>query len=186
MSDSLSAVTPDLERHDLRRFLTDLGADEIELISDPVDLADVAARLEGNPKAVLMERPSGEGVALCGNVSGSRKRLAKAFNTSPEKLLAEVLSRLKNKGEVVEIARDMAPVQQVVLTGDDCDFTRLPVHLQHGLDGAPYISASIDFVVDPSTGLTNVGVRRLMLRGRRTAGIDHLHTIRSILTSGLC
>jgi UbiD family decarboxylase len=40
------------------------------------------------------------------------------------------------------------------------------------MDGAPYISASIDFVKDPDTGWTNVGVRRLMLRGRRTAGVD--------------
>ena len=29
-----------------------------------------------------------------------------------------------------------------------------------------------DFAVDPDTGWTNVGIRRLMLRGRRTAGID--------------
>ena len=35
----------------------------------------------------------------------------------------------------------MAPVHQVVWTGKDADFTRLPVHLQHGHDGGPYISA---------------------------------------------
>src|SRR5262249_27966387 len=45
-------------------------------------------------------------------------------------------------------------------------------HLQHGLDGAPYISASIDYTVDARTGWTNVGVRRLMLRGRRETGVD--------------
>src|SRR6185436_260400 len=50
--------------------------------------------------------------------------------------------------------------------------TTLPVHLGHGADGAPYISSSIDYVVDARTGWTNVGVRRLMLRGRREAGID--------------
>ena len=63
-------------------------------------------------------------------------------------------------------------MQEVVRTGDDADLTTLPVHLGHGADGAPYISSSIDFVVDPKTGWTNVGVRRLMLRGRREAGID--------------
>ena len=59
-----------------------------------------------------------------------------------------------------------APVQEVVLTGDDADLTKLPVHLQHGTDGGPYISAGIDYVIDPRNGLTNVGMRRLMLRGR--------------------
>ena len=66
-------------------------------------------------------------------------------------------------------------MQQVVLTGDDADLTKLPVHFQHGYDGAPFISASIDYAVDKLTGITNVGIRRLMLRGRRETGID-LHT----------
>jgi UbiD family decarboxylase len=72
----------------------------------------------------------------------------------------------------VEVSGAEAPVQQVVLTGDAADLTALPVHLQHGLDGAPYISASIDYVIDSRTGWTNVGIRRLMLRGRREAGVD--------------
>ena len=63
-------------------------------------------------------------------------------------------------------------MQQVVETGEAADLTALPVHLQHGLDGAPYISASIDYALDPRTGWTNVGIRRLMLRGRREAGVD--------------
>ena len=62
--------------------------------------------------------------------------------------------------------------RQVVLTGDDADVTRLPVHLQHGADGGPYISASIDYVIDPKTGFTNVGLRRLMLRSAHETGID--------------
>ena len=82
------------------------------------------------------------------------------------------MKRLRTSGQVVPVPRATAPVQQVVLTGDECDFTKLPVHLQHGLDGAPYISSSIDFAIDAQTGWTNVGVRRLMLRGRRTAGVD--------------
>ena len=75
-------------------------------------------------------------------------------------------------GLIVEIPGSEAPVQQVVLTGDDADLTALPVHLQHGLDGGPYISSSTDYVIDPKTGWTNVGIRRLMLRGRGEAGVD--------------
>ncbi len=63
-------------------------------------------------------------------------------------------------------------MQQVVLKDDDADLTALPVHLQHGADGAPYISAGIDYALFPGTGFTNVGCRRIMLRGRRHAGID--------------
>jgi len=43
---------------------------------------------------------------------------------------------------------------------------------RHGQDGAPYISASLDYALFPGSGFTNVGCRRIMLRGPRQAGID--------------
>src|SRR5262249_60160013 len=58
------------------------------------------------------------------------------------------------------------------LTGSDIDLTKLPVHLQHGKDGGLYISAGMDFSRDAATGLVNVGLRRFMLRGRATTGVD--------------
>jgi UbiD family decarboxylase len=105
-------------------------------------------------------------------VAASRARIAQAFGVAPNALLTEVQRRLRNKTDVVEVTRAEAPAQEIVLTGSDADLTTLPVHLQHGADGAPYISASTDFVVDPKTGWTNIGVRRLMLRGRAEAGVD--------------
>ena len=74
--------------------------------------------------------------------------------------------------DVIEIAAADAPVQQVVWTGGDADFTRLPVPFQHERDGGPYLSATIDVVRNPETGLTNLGCRRMMLRGRHEAGVD--------------
>ena len=116
--------------------------------------------------------PARSGQELVGSVTGSRARIARAFGVAPGELLREIQRRLRNKPEIFEVARAEAPAQEVVLTGDEADLTALPVHLQHGADGAPYISSSTDFVVDPKTGWTNVGIRRLMLRGRKEAGVD--------------
>ena len=157
----------DLERFRLRRFLESLPAGEIERVAAPAELADVAASLEGNSRAVWFS--SAGGAELAGNVAASRSRLAAALGTSLPELLAEVRRRLGTGQEVLEV-RD-APVQQLVFTGE-ADLTALPVHLQHGFDGAPYISSAMDITRDPATGLTNVGIRRLMLRGRREAGVD--------------
>lgn len=163
----------DCEQFRLRRFIESLaGTDELEVHADPVELADVARPLDGNRKAVLFRQVGPERAELVGNVAGSRSRLARAFDVAPQNLLQEVLKRLRGKPEIVELSRAEAPAQQVVLTGDAADLTQLPVHLQHGADGAPYISASTDFVVDKRTGLTNVGMRRMMLRGRQEAGVD--------------
>src|SRR5262249_29412327 len=148
------------------------GADELEPHTARIELADVAAVLEGNARAVLFKSAGPERAELVGNVNASRARLARAFGVPPAQLAAEIQRRLRGRPEIVEINRAEAPVQQVVLAGDEADLTALPVHLQHGLDGGPYISASIDYVVDPRSGWTNVGIRRLMLRGRRETGVD--------------
>ncbi len=167
------AQAVDFDRFRLRRFIDDLvGTGELETHDAPIDLADIADKLEGNRKALLCRAAGPEKQELVGSVMGSRTRLARAFGKTPDTLLAEIQRRLKTKPEIVEVSRGEAPCQQVVLTGGDADLTKLPVHLQHGADGAPYISSSIDYVIDPKTGFTNVGLRRMMLRGPQEAGID--------------
>lgn len=159
--------------HDLRSFLALAEAEgEVQRIEAPMDLTDLGAELEGAEHAKLFTNVGHERATVVGNVAGSRRRLALAFETDSAGLLKEVLARLAAPKTTYEVARSDAPAQEVVLLGEDADFTRLPVHLQHGFDGGPYISASMDIVRDKKTGLTNVGVRRLMLRGRREAGVD--------------
>lgn len=162
----------DTERFRLRRYvdrLVQMG--ECEVHDQPIDLVDVAGRLDGNPKAVLFRAAGPERAELCGNVMGSRKRLAMALDTDEQGLLGELNKRLTRPVAPVEVPAGDAPVQEVVKTGDDADLCSLPAHLQHGEDGAPYISASLDFARFVN-GHTNVGCRRIMLRGPRWAGID--------------
>ena len=163
----------DLDRFRLRRFVEALEASgHVERHDEPLDLADLPQFIEHNPKAVLLTAVGPERQQLVANVTANRARLALAFGVSEDTLLAEVQRRLRSPAKIVELTRAQAPVQQVVLTGDDADLTTLPVHLQHGFDGAPYISASLDFIVDPRNGQTNSGIRRMMLRGPKEAGID--------------
>src|SRR5580704_4558820 len=133
----------DCERFRLRGFVESLPADEIETRNAPIDLADVAAALEDNPRAVLLEAVGPERHAVVGNVTGSRARIARAFGVRANELLGEIRRRLATKPEVFEIARAQAPAQEIALTGEAADLTALPVHLQHGDDGAPYISSSM-------------------------------------------
>jgi 2,5-furandicarboxylate decarboxylase 1 len=168
-----------LSQHDLvtrfrlRTFLESLaGTDELEVREDNTELAAVAEILQENPKAVWLRSAGPEGQDLVGNVVASRTRLARAFGVEPREVAREMQRRLKGAPELVTLSRAEAPVQEVVLTGDDADLLKLPVHVQHAADGGPYISATIDYTVDPATGQTNAGMRRLMLRGPKEAGVD--------------
>jgi UbiD family decarboxylase len=165
--------TIDTERFRLRNFVEQLvAAGECEVHDKPIDLIDVAAALDGNPRAVLFKAAGPEKAELVGNVMGSRKRLARALGTDERNLLGTLNQRLNRPQPPIKVSSQQAPVQQVVLKDDEADLTALPVHLQHGADGAPYISAGIDYALFPGTGKTNVGCRRIMLRGKRQAGVD--------------
>jgi 2,5-furandicarboxylate decarboxylase 1 len=165
----------DMNRFRLRRFLDELAAaGELETHAGEVALADVAKILQDSDKAVLFEQNGAESQRLVGNVMSSRRRMALAFGVEPRDLLKEIRKRLAMRPEVVEVARAQAPVQEVVMTGADVDLYQLPLHVQHGKDGGPYLSAGLDFAHDESSGWTNVGLRRFMLRSRNTMGIDLL------------
>jgi UbiD family decarboxylase len=160
----------DLDRFRLRRFVDHLiTIGEVEIHDRPVALADISAIIEGSPKATLFKNAGPEHFEIVGAVGGSRRRYAQAFGMSDERNLAqEFARRMANPQAVVEVPQADAPVQQIVIAGDDVDLTKLPFHMQHHYDGAPYLSSAIDYSVDPKTGRRNVGCRRLMLRSRNT------------------
>jgi 2,5-furandicarboxylate decarboxylase 1 len=165
--------TIDTERFRLRNFvekLVEIG--ECDVHEAPIDLVDVGRILDGNPRAVWFKAAGPEKAELVGNIMASRRRLAHALDTDERGLLATLSARLNRLQPPVKVSSQQAPVQQVVLKEDEADLCALPVHLQHAADGAPYISAGIDYALFPGTGFTNVGCRRIMLRGPRQAGVD--------------
>jgi 2,5-furandicarboxylate decarboxylase 1 len=163
----------DFDRFRLRRFIENLvAAAECVVCEEPLDLVDIAAALDGSPKAVWFKTVGPERAELVGNVMGSRQRLALALGTDVASLPNRLRDAVNKNIPPIEVSSAEAPVHAMVQIGAEADLLSLPVNLQHGRDGAPYISAAIDFARDPSTGGTNIGVRRMMLRGSREAGVD--------------
>src|ERR1700730_3751516 len=117
----LPSRAADCDRFRLRDFVESLPADEFETRSAPLDLADVAAALEDNPKAVMFGAVGPERQQLVGNVTGSRARIARAFGVAANDLSNEIRHRLDSKPDVFEIARGEAPAQEIELTGAEAD-----------------------------------------------------------------
>ena len=160
----------------LRSFvnrLIELG--EVEIHDEPVPLSELSRIIEASPKAKLFRKAGPEQVEVAAAVCGSRSRLAAAFGLDYREIAHEYMRRMAQPQPTVEVPSRDAPVHEVVLAGADADLTLLPFHVQHEFDGGTYISSAIDYTVDPQTGRTNVGCRRLMLRGR--------HEMRANLTN---
>ena len=163
----------DFEKFRLRTFVNRLiEIDEVDVRNDPVPLTRLSEIIESTPKAVLFKQAGPERLELISKASASRARIVAAFDTTEDKVYDVFHGRLANPQSVVEVPSDEAPVHEVKITGDDIDLTKLPFHPQHEFDGSCYISAGIDYTIDPVTGRTNVGSRRLSLRNRTQTGTN--------------
>ena len=157
----------------LRRFVEHLDKiDELEIRDDPVPLSELSRHIEANDKAILFRNAGPEAVELVANVSGSRERLAAALGVEEDEAVAEFQRRLDTPQPVYTVDEKDAPVREVVVTGEDIDLTKLPFHPQHAFDGSTYLSSALDFCIDPETGVTNVGARRLSLRNKTQCGTN--------------
>ncbi len=72
-----------------------------------------------------------------------------------------------------EIKQSKAPVQQVVLRGDEVDLTKLPVLKTWPEDGGPFITLPLVVTNNPK-GRLNVGMYRLQVFDKNTTGL-HIH-----------
>ena len=163
----------DFDKFRLRRFVERLiEIDEVEIHDEPVPLTGLSPIIEATPKAVLFRKAGPKQLELVAKASAGRRRLIAAFDSSEEEIYDEFYRRMANPQEVVEVPSGEAPVHAVQIVGEDVDLTALPFHLQHEFDGSCYISSGIDYTVDPETGRTNVGSRRLSLRNRYQAGTN--------------
>src|SRR5262245_43761175 len=107
-------------------------------------LDDVAARLED---VLEMQPPQG----LVDKVRGLKKR----------KAIADSMPRTARRG----------PAQEVVLTGDDVDLTRLPIQTCWPSDAAPFITLPAVITKDPRSGGRNVGMYRMQVLDRNTTAM---------------
>jgi 4-hydroxy-3-polyprenylbenzoate decarboxylase len=72
-----------------------------------------------------------------------------------------------------EVKRGKAPVQEIVLRGDEVDLTKLPVLTTWPEDGGPFITLPL-VVTSNLKGRPNVGMYRLQVFDRNTTGM-HIH-----------
>ncbi len=111
---------------------------------------------------------SRSGLPLVTNLTASRRLAAAAFGLDDHRRSAEWFAGRTRQGiEPHVVDRHRAPVQEVVMRGDEVDLTRLPALIQHELEPGPYLTAAHATTFDPDSGVDNTAIQRCWLRGPR-------------------
>jgi UbiD family decarboxylase len=117
------------------------------------------------------------GTSVLSNMLGSsRRRFALAVGIDPDlstqEMIGAMRQRAKRRLAPDHVPVDRAPVNEIVLTGDDIDMTKLPAPRFWPRDGGDYIgTGDITFTRDPDSGRINVGCYRQMVQGPRRIGM---------------
>jgi len=161
-----------------------------------LEIAEIADRVMKSPgggpallfEHVLLDDGQRSPVPVVINVFGSMTRICLAFGVEdldtiggritellspkvPEGLLGK-LAMVPKLAEVAKFPpktrKGRAPSQEVVLEGEACDLTRLPILTTWPQDGGPYLTLPLVITRDPDSGVRNVGMYRVQVLGPRS------------------
>ncbi|MDQ4027506.1 MAG: UbiD family decarboxylase [Actinomycetota bacterium] len=134
---------------------------------------------------VVFDNIKGSSMPCVTNVHASFPRLAMAIGLPKDASVRDfIFEYMKREGQPIPPKLiDTGPVKDVVLTGDDVDVTKLPSLKYHDLDSGQmdpgyehmqgrYLTLAYDVMKDPDSGVPNVGIYRLQVKGRNKFGIQ--------------
>jgi len=164
-----------MAKRDLRHFLDVLRQNgELFTLAEAVDLryelGEFLRQLdnEGAP-AVLFERVNRHSMRVAGNLVGTRRRLALAFDLENED---ELYAALSPERQLHPRRVKTGPVKEVVLKAPrHADLTSLPIPIYHGSDSNPYITCGVVTATGPLDGTRSMGLHRIEIKGPRRMGI---------------
>jgi 2,5-furandicarboxylate decarboxylase 1 len=159
---------------DMRTFIELIASTDrlltVEREVDPhFEIPAVMKAAEKTGKAILFKNVKKPGFNIINNLLGDRRMLALLFETSPEQVVAEWLERVKNPlaPEIV----GSGPVKDVIQKGKAVDLEALPIVTHCSKDAGPFITAGMVTARDPETGVRNVSINRMQLKGKDKLGI---------------
>ena len=179
---------------DLRDFIRQLEAKgELVRISQPIDtdleMTEIADRtLRAGGPALLFENPKNHDMPVLANLFGTPERVAMGMGQESVEALREVgkllaylkepeppkgLKDLWEKLPVFKQVLNMpakvlkkAPCQEVVLTGDDVDLSKIPVQRCWPGDAAPLVTWGLSVTKGPHKKRQNLGIYRQQVIGK--------------------
>jgi len=152
-----------------------------------LEIPEVLRRVmrRGGPAVVFEEVRGFPGWRLVGNLFGTLDRIRLALGVEQLEEIGERLvsaavrtppmslgEKLRSLRDALDLGRYMPRLvrrprfEDEVVEGDRVDVERLPAVKQWPLEGGRYITFGQVYTVDPTTSVTNIGVYRVMLRGR--------------------
>lgn len=131
---------------------------------------------EGRFPVIYFPKIEGSELPVVSNLFGSWGLFGLALGMNPKKSsISEIFHEYRRRKEKTKpfkmVSPSESPVKEVVLKGKDVDLGLLPIIHHALLDSGKYISCGQLVCKDPDTGILNVGIYRMELKGKDRLGV---------------
>lgn len=111
------------------------------------------------------------GWRVVGGLFGTQRLLAFALEAENQynKLLQRYLEFDQKQIEPVPVST--GPVKEIIIKGDDVDLTKLPVPIYCEHDVGPYLTAGVELLRHPATGIQNAAIYRRQILGKNRTSL---------------
>jgi 2,5-furandicarboxylate decarboxylase 1 len=169
---------------DLRGFLRQVreaGSDFYVEVQRPVKpkyetwvIQEKLAR-EARFPVIYYPKIEGSEFPVVSNLFGSWKLFGMALGMDPKNssisdIFHEYRKRKEKKIPFKTVSSSEAPVKEVILKGEEVDLNILPIIHHAVLDSGKYISSGQLVCQDPDSGILNIGIYRMELKGKDRLG----------------
>jgi len=158
---------------DLREFNDQLarGGDLITVKKAVSTEHEIAAYIRkscktGGPAFLFTNVIGHPGWTVAGGTYALLNRVYMAVGASKQESVKRYLDATVNGVPVERVATGV--VKEVQIIGDKIDLSSIPLVKHCEKDGGRYITAGVQVVRDPETGVQHLGIHRMMLQGKRT------------------
>jgi 2,5-furandicarboxylate decarboxylase 1 len=167
---------------DLRSFLA-AHPDNIRVIDAPMSVNQEVTALQHvlendlEQPVLRIAKPILDGgqtsaMPVVTNLCADRSLIAGILGFNDHRNAAIAMAKLvASPIEPARVSRANAPVQEMVLQGDDASVLDLPILRQHALDAGPYLTAGHCTMADRDSGIDNTAIQRCMVKGPRLLSI---------------
>ncbi len=190
--DSLGAFVARLDEEGELLRIKDRVSANLEI----TEITDRMSKMPSGGKALFFENVEDSAFPVVTNAFGSSRRIELAFGSSPDGLAARLAAIIKQApprsimekigmlpkalswAKFLPRTRKMKtpPCQEVVLTGEAVDLTKLPVLFCWPEDGGRFITLPVVFTKGLEDGKRNVGMYRMQVYDGKTTGMHwHIH-----------
>jgi len=177
---------------DLRSYLNEIDNaifrpdQPVSVVQEITALQHVMAAKSANPAIFVRQPKLADGsisdMPVLTNLFASRDLAAKALGIDDHRESAKAMANLSASAidPIVVDAAD-APVREIVEEGAAANLLSLPALRQHDGDAGHYVTCGHVVTYDPDTGIDNMGIQRLWVRGEKLLGCYMLETSHNML-----